>query len=301
MTARNPGPRTIATASVGLVVCLLGVSCSGAIGLLMDTPREQIGLFGLFSAMIAIPLSLAILFLSTALTSVHYGRMWVFGVSLITAIGGASLMAVGFGAETNAVQGLVAGVLFYGLPIALSAIGLAYNAAIGIPAARAEDHNALLDALASHIADDGHGTFQSVAAALDTDRAKLVQLAAEVRRTGRAPLEYDLHRGLLWSRTWFDDQCSALQRELGAQGKIEIASFAQAREVPIELVREWVYTLVYRREISGYVSWKEGILYSADASALRGSSRCPACAGQRELVASGVIQCQHCDAQTLLT
>ena len=184
---------------------------------------------------------------------------------------------------------------------ALGAMGLVYNAAIGIPAARAADHIARLDRLAALVAERGRLTFDEVAQLLDVDRAQAVALAVEVRQSGRCSVEVDLRRGDLWWQPWSDAQCAALRDSLKARGRVEISAFAAGCEVPEVMVREWVYTLVYRRQLTGYVAWSEGLLYSADATALRASSRCPSCAGQLELVAQGVVACQQCDTQTLLS
>jgi len=294
-------PQTIIVAAIGAAVGLFGMAFSAVMGLLLGGGIwNQISGFGLFSGMIAIPLSLAILFLSTAITSVHYTRMWVFAIASVLALVGSVLMALGFGAEQGWVEGIVGAILFYGMPIALAWIGLAYNAAIGIPAARAADHTARLDRLAELIGERGHLTFDEAAAEIGVTLEAAVELAVEVRRTGRCVLEIDLHRGRMWGRTWADSRCAQLRDDLGIAGRVELEAFASANGVPTGMVREWLYTLVYRRQLTGYISWEEGVLYSADATALRGSSRCPSCSGQLELVSRGVIECQHCDTQTLL-
>lgn len=294
-----PG-RAVAAAVLGAAVALGGLATSAGLGLLMDSTLDQVGAFGLFSSMVFLPVALALIALSAILTPSHYARMWIALGALAVALVGTATMGIGFGAASNGVvEGIVAGVLFWGMPLALSAMGLVYNAAIGIPARRTADHVARLERLENELAQRGHWSFDDAAAAVGVEDA--VALAAEARRTGRAPLELDLHHGRMWSVPWAEGRCADLALALEREGRVEVAAFAAARGVPVEMVREWVYTLVYRRQITGYVSWREGVLYAADAAALRGSSRCPACDGQLELVARGVIACQHCDTQTLLT
>ena len=285
-------------AVLGVLIAVVGVGLSTLLALLMDDLPTQIRGFGLFSSMIAIPAAVSMLLLSTVLTSVHYARMWILAVALMFTIAGGVLMMAAMTVDNTLGYGFVAGVLFYGMPVALIAMALVYNAAIGIPAARTFDYNARVQALADLIADKGTVPFAGARSAVNDE--DVVGLAAEVRRRGLCQLEIDLHRERLWGLEWADQQCNALRQALRDEGRVVLGDFATARDVPAGMVQEWVYTLVYRREITAYVSWKDGVLYSADAAALKGSSRCPSCAGQLELVARGVIQCQHCDAQTLL-
>lgn len=54
------------------------------------------------------------------------------------------------------------------------------------------------------------------------------------------------------------------------------------------------------RCFSGYINWDEGILYSAEAAALREAGRCPNCGGALALAGRGVIRCPHCGTEIFL-
>ncbi len=264
----------------------------------LDDVWRQVEGLCLFGAMIFLPLTLVFLLLSAAIAPSHFDRLWVFVVAVAVSVLGGLMMGVGFGLGNGWTQGVVAAALFYGLPVAMSAMGLVYNGAIGIPAHRRAAHTARLDRIDALLETRGYLEIGALADALGLDWESITALAVEVRRTGRHQLELDLFRGWVWSQPWADRQCEALRLALDERGRVEVDRFAAERGVSSAMVREWVYTLVYRGAIAGYVSWKEGVIYVADAAALRASSRCPACAGQLELVGRGVIQCQHCDAQS---
>ncbi|MFT4625912.1 MAG: hypothetical protein ACI8PZ_004583 [Myxococcota bacterium] len=284
----------------GLALVGGGLALAAAIALIVDGVSLQIQGFGLFGSMIVAPLALAVFTVSVAAASSALRRAVVLGVWVPTALMGALLMGVGMAARDDLSTGVLAACLFYGLPVALGAVSLVYNAAVGIPEARQAAHHRRLSQVAEAVVDRGSVTVSDLAAALGVTVDAVVALAAEVRRTGRAEVELDLHRGQLWHRPWADAQCAALRDTVDRDGRVHVAGFASERQVPIDTAREWVYTLVYRRQLTGYISWADGVLYASDAAALRGSSRCPACGGQRELVARGVVGCQHCDAQTLV-
>jgi predicted RNA-binding Zn-ribbon protein involved in translation (DUF1610 family) len=68
--------------------------------------------------------------------------------------------------------------------------------------------------------------------------------------------------------------------------------------VPRETVRDMIYDAVGRGLFSGYINWKEGVLYAAEAA--QGQQSCPNCGGTIELAGKGVFQCPYCGTELFL-
>ncbi|MGD2142869.1 MAG: hypothetical protein PVF54_00175 [Anaerolineae bacterium] len=86
-----------------------------------------------------------------------------------------------------------------------------------------------------------------------------------------------------------------------AQGQISIPEAAIELDVDRDKVKSWVYDLVDKGLFAGYINWDERMLYSRDASQMRGQNRCPNCGGEVELAGKGVISCPYCGAEIFLS
>ncbi len=81
---------------------------------------------------------------------------------------------------------------------------------------------------------------------------------------------------------------------------------AKVDEVALELdstydeVKDFLYDLVGKGLFTGYVNWKDGMLYSKEASQLQGKTNCPNCGGELELAGKGVITCPYCGTDIFL-
>lgn len=84
------------------------------------------------------------------------------------------------------------------------------------------------------------------------------------------------------------------------RGQVAIADLVLELNATTDKVRNDIYDLVGRGLFSGYVDWDKGVLYSVDASALKGKTTCPNCGGQLELAGKGVIKCPYCGSEIFL-
>ncbi len=84
------------------------------------------------------------------------------------------------------------------------------------------------------------------------------------------------------------------------QGKVTFSEAAISLNVTREEVESLVRSLVGKNLFSGAINWKEGILYSEEATALVSNKKCPNCGGELELAGKGVIQCPWCGAEVFL-
>ncbi len=84
------------------------------------------------------------------------------------------------------------------------------------------------------------------------------------------------------------------------QGKVSLSDVAIELDAPIDTVEDMVRDLVGKQLFSGAINWKDGILYSEQASELKADQKCPNCGGKLELVGKGVIECPYCGAEVFL-
>lgn len=86
-----------------------------------------------------------------------------------------------------------------------------------------------------------------------------------------------------------------------AQGKVSLSEVALELQEPRARVEDLVRDLVGKGLFSGAISWKDGLLYSRQASEMKADQKCPNCGGQVELVGKGVIKCPYCGSEVFLT
>ncbi len=110
----------------------------------------------------------------------------------------------------------------------------------------------------------------------------------------------DAPRQVVYSAAALAEKQRRLLGVVHARGQIHLDALAAELRAPRGLLKDWIYQLVQRGQFSGYINWEEGLLYSADAQALRDQGRCPRCGGELGLAGKGVILCSHCGSEILL-
>lgn len=83
------------------------------------------------------------------------------------------------------------------------------------------------------------------------------------------------------------------------RGQVDIRDLVFELKSSTDQVRDDVYRLVGMGLFTGYVNWDKGVLYSRDASQMKGN-KCPNCGGEQEFVGKGVIACKYCGAEIFL-
>ena len=85
-----------------------------------------------------------------------------------------------------------------------------------------------------------------------------------------------------------------------SRGEVPLSDLTLELNSNRDQVKNWIYTLVGMGIFSGYVNWDEGVLYSTDASQLRGLERCRHCGGEVKLAGKGVVTCPYCGTEYFL-
>ncbi|MGQ9887497.1 MAG: hypothetical protein ACUVSX_03310 [Aggregatilineales bacterium] len=103
------------------------------------------------------------------------------------------------------------------------------------------------------------------------------------------------------------EQTSTMQMQrrlldiLKSRGQIGVHEMALELGASVDTVKDLVHQLVGLQVFSGYVNWRDGVLYSSDASQLRELERCKNCNGEIVLAGKGVLTCRFCGTEYFLT
>jgi hypothetical protein len=88
---------------------------------------------------------------------------------------------------------------------------------------------------------------------------------------------------------------------LKSRGQVSVEDMALEMQTTVDAVKEMVHQLVGLQVFSGYVNWKDGILYSEEASKLRELRTCKNCGGEIRLAGKGVVVCPFCGTEYFLS
>ena len=83
------------------------------------------------------------------------------------------------------------------------------------------------------------------------------------------------------------------------RGQVNISDLVFELKSTSDQVRNDIYKLVGLGLFTGYVNWKDGVLYSREASQLTGN-KCPNCGGEQVFAGKGVVTCQYCGSEIFL-
>ena len=97
---------------------------------------------------------------------------------------------------------------------------------------------------------------------------------------------------------------AARQRKIldmvATQGQVSVNDIVIELQSDTATVQGMIHRLVGMGVFSGYVNWEKGVLYSADASALRDLNQCKNCGGDIRLTGKGVVSCPWCGTEYFL-
>lgn len=80
------------------------------------------------------------------------------------------------------------------------------------------------------------------------------------------------------------------------QGKVALSSAAIELGVTRDEAKQIIYDLVGKQLFSGYIDWKEQVLYSVESGKLK-TGKCPNCGGELEVAGKGLVKCPYCGSE----
>lgn len=83
------------------------------------------------------------------------------------------------------------------------------------------------------------------------------------------------------------------------QGRLRVSDVALELNVSRDQVKDYIYDLVGKGLFTGYIDWKEGVLYAKEAAEME-TNKCPNCGATREFVGKGIVKCEYCGAELFL-
>ncbi len=81
------------------------------------------------------------------------------------------------------------------------------------------------------------------------------------------------------------------------RGRLNVSDASIELNSDLPRLQKMVYRLVGLGVFTGYVNWDEGVLYSEEASLLRGAEKCRHCGGDLKLAGKGVVKCPFCGTE----
>lgn len=157
-----------------------------------------------------------------------------------------------------------------------------------------------LDAVVELLQRRGHASFAEITEASGLATERIEHTLFVLQQRGRLRCRVDPREGWVCTERHEHRGLEALPGLLTARARIPLSELARELEVPVPVLRAWIYRAVGAGGLRGYMDWKRGLIYSTDAQRLHGARACPGCGGRLELVGRGVVQCPHCEAEIFL-
>ena len=288
-------------AAVGLL--LVGSACALAFELSGAGEDETVGVRALGAAMFYMPLVAIVLFFASLVAKHPAPRAMIwFIISSVVVVAGLMLaLAMALDPDAGAVMGGSTFVLFcapVALVVFLPAVYFGLKARPDIAAAmRDARQKRIADALSRR---GGIVRVRDLASDLAFSDDEAAALVDDMLRSERLAGVFFRGHGLLYERTTLAGQQRRLIGMVHVRGQVRVDDLAGELGIPLGLLKEWLYDLVRRGRFSGYINWNDGLLYSAEAQALRDTAVCPRCSGSLSLAGKGVIECEYCGAEIFL-
>ncbi len=143
----------------------------------------------------------------------------------------------------------------------------------------------------------GEATYGEIATELDLAESDVEALLTKLQQSEELAVVLNPAHKRVDTLTNLLEKYRRMQGMIQARGKVHLSELESELRAPLELIKEWLYDLVNRGRLSGYVNWDKGMVYSLDIDHLKDREHCPNCGGETDLVGKGIIQCEYCDVE----
>lgn len=288
-----PPPWSLAL--VGLTAAWI-VLASGCTAVSLQDP----GLFTLLVGVFVMPAGAALCFVAALLGRTAAARAVLHGTTALLLALGALLLALN-GFERGFDPGsLLISILLYAAPIALAGtLALYYGTRAATEVEeRVEERRG--ERLRRELLRRGEASFEELAAASGVAEADVDAVLDRLQGEQRIEVVLDTTTRRAFTARAFAGKEAALQEITHRQGRAAIYDVARRLGLSEARLREVLIGALGHGRFSGYVDWRRGIVFSADAERLREGRACPDCGGPMDLGGRGVIVCPYCGTEVLL-
>jgi DNA-directed RNA polymerase subunit RPC12/RpoP len=158
-----------------------------------------------------------------------------------------------------------------------------------------------LDAVVELLHRRGHASFAEITELSGLAPDRIEPVLFQLQQRGRLLCRVDPREAWVCTHRHEQRGLRAMPGLLEARGSVALDELAQELQVPVAVLRAWIYKAVGDGTLQGYMDWKRGLIYSLEARQAQAAGACPGCGGRLELVGRGVVQCPHCGAEIFLT
>jgi hypothetical protein len=158
----------------------------------------------------------------------------------------------------------------------------------------------VFDTARALLEEKGALSFEALAEGVDLPAEKIPGLCQALAREGRMSLGIEMEHAWVCTAAHARTAMERLPGLLTARGRVTLAELSRELRAPEGVIRGWIERGLHGGTLRGTFSWKDGVLLSEDAEALRERRSCPRCGGPLELAGRGLAKCGACDAEILL-
>ncbi len=280
---------------VGLTAAWI-VLASGCTAVTFQDP----GLFTLLVGVFVMPAGAALAFVAAIFGRTAAARAVLHGVTALLLALGALLLALN-GFERGFDPGsLLVSILLYAVPIAVAgtlALFFGTRAAREVEE-RVEERRA--ERLRRALLCSGEASFEHLAAASGVAESDVDAVLDRLHGERRLEVVLDTTTRRAFTARAFAAKEAALLELTHRHGRASIYDVARQLGLSEARLREVLVAALGHGRFAGYVDWRRGIVFSADAARLREGRACPNCGGPMDLGGRGVIACPYCGTEVLL-
>jgi transcription initiation factor IIE alpha subunit len=284
--------------SVGLVLVtgtwlLLGSGCTSIVFFGSGMVSALLGIF-------VVPGAALFAFVAALVSPTASARAAMMGTTTLLLALGAFLLAVSGFDHGFDVGSLLVSILIYAVPMAVAGTLTVF---FGTRAAREVDdrlEERRVELLRRTLLVRREATFEELAEASGVPDTKVDDVLDRLKAAGAIDVELDATTRRAFTAECFAGKEQQLVATVYQRGRAAIYDVARELGLSEERLREVLYAALQHRRFAGYVDWRRGIVFSADARQLRDGRACPNCGGTMDLAGGGVIACPYCRTEVLV-